>query len=226
MTNIMVATPTYSVKHYAAAHLAKHTDQAFPVERRRDGWWRIVANSREFDWAPFQHVVGLDMIHLNKLPDDHYECKGAIHRRVVASMNQLRELFLSSSSQWFLSLESDVLLTRKQVRDMIACVNEHRIVCLHTNCYVGFNDSPVFTKTDRLTLGCTLIHRSIIEQFEFKYRPDLLAAFHDALYVYDMNKAGIISHYEPNIQPIHLCEVRSKGSIVCRGWQHLPTSEL
>ncbi len=224
--NIMVATPTHSAKHYAAAHLVKYTDRAFPVERRRDGWWVVAANSKEFNWAPFHRVSGIEMVHLRDLPSDHYECKGAIHRRVVTTMNQMRELFLISSFQWFLSLESDVLLTVNQVNDMIARVNENRIVCLHTNCYVGFNKSPTFTKTTRLTLGCTLIHRSIIEQFEFKYNPDILAAFHDALLITDMTYAGIPAHYDPNVKPVHLCEKRDDKGVTLRGWQNLPKSEL
>ena len=226
--NIMVLTPTHNVKDYAARHLVAHTSTAFPVEKRGGPyWWCVAANSREFNWSPYIDATdaGIRCIHFSHLSDEYYGCEGAIHRRVVYTMNQLRECFLASNKRWFLSLEADVLVTASDINALITRVNEGRLVCLHANCYAGFNTSPVFCRTTRITLGCTLIHRSIIEKYEFRYEPEKLAAFHDAFLITDMVRDGVPAHYDPNIKPKHVSRDRGPDGKLRRGWDKLPISE-
>ena len=211
---LFVGTPTHVIKRYAAkayTHgLVKSTLVACPVS--------IVCNSKEKmrdEYKPFE------VLHLF-LGADYYGNPQAIHRRILISMHYVREQFLHSGAEWLLSLEADLILTPEILEQM-----EHRVNTvpdlrvLYTNCYRGFiQDIKGLGLTNRITLGCTLLHREVVDRFPFRIEWDNLKAFHDAHLANDCSNAGIPMHYDNDIIVNH---VESIGT--GRGWGHLPITE-
>lgn len=230
--DIMVATPTHECKSYSASALIQSVSSQFPLETRTDPWWVVAANSRQFDWWPWYFVDDARREHLKDLPDDHYENRMATHRRIVASMNRMRDIFLASEKTWFWCIEADVIVQAGTLPRILERLNEYVPAVLYTKCYHFRNGAPFICMnpdeeaaikelpfTKRFTLGCTVIHRQILEAFSFRCDPDKPAAYHDAFLAHDMAQAGVFARYDPSIQPLHY------RSSITGGWEKLPRSE-
>jgi len=216
--NLFIGTPTHACKQYCAGDFIKAS-----IENAPKAWHATVCNSRR-DISHMYHLPEFGrMGRKMELGDDFYGQKDSIHRRLVVSMNYLRAAFLSTGKPWFLSLEADVLLRKDTLPllfDIAGHATDDNIQVLHANCYPGFNTSEVICKTERITLGCTLIHREVMERLEFRYEPAILAAFHDAFFGHDAVAAGFAVYYTP----FAICDhAHDEGGH--RGWQDLNPSE-
>lgn len=136
-------------------------------------------------------------------------------------MNKLRAVFLEKTlCPLFLSLESDVMIREDTIRKMVARIYQRGVDVVTAECYPGFfTDIPSFTRVNRMTLGCALIKREVIEAIEFRYEENLLAAFHDAFFIHDLNNKGFAAYYDPGIICDH-CNTDPS-----RGWGDLPITE-
>lgn len=211
-SNIFVATPTHIIKRYCAEEFISAVLQHAPgVE------FVVVANSRG-NPSPYYRRKGVRFIH-QELDESYYDRVDSIHKRIVHSVNFLRDLFLNGKWEYYLSLEADVILNSNTIPAMLdrQCFG----AVLHTNCYKGFHDLTEFGRVQRITMGCTLIRRPVLESISFRYDPDLLAAHYDALFAHDCNVRGIPMWYDPEIVVEHKSD--SQGF---RGWHHLPPIEV
>lgn len=215
--NIFIATPTHIAKRYCAGKFVDAVIKYAPGSQ-----FHIASNSR-LSAREFYEREGVTY-HDIVLDEMHYECQGAIHRRVVSTVNHLRDIFLNlprmHQCNWFLSLESDVIIKEDTLDRMLWAACESRAKVVYSNCYPGFLSLTEPGFTDRITLGCTLIHREVVEKIPFRFDMGLLAAFHDAFLAYDCNYQAIRMWYDPGIEPEHVH--MGNGD---RGWSQFPASE-
>lgn len=223
--DVFIGTPTHICKRYCAAKFSTSL-----MENKGEAEVHVISNSLpptagvglpdSSDYPLYYKGFNLTQL---LLPLDFYNQRDSIHRRLVHTMNLLRSKFLNSSASIFLSLESDVVLEKYTLDDILRVLNENPDVdVLHTNCYQGFNIERRFTLTDRITLGCTAIRQKVLDNINFRYDPNLLAAFHDAFFSYDCKERGFRMYYAPHIKVRHLEKVNGGG----RGWNELPRGEL
>lgn len=211
--SVFVGTPTHICKRYCAREFCE-ASQKYLVGLY--GCKHTIANNSKKSAKTFYGgYSGIDFVDV-KFPESCYGQTDSIHKRITTTANWLREMFLATDCKWYLSLESDVIFNH----DFLPRMLKHGVSVLHTNCYHGFNVSDVFGPTDRITMGCTLIARHVIESTAFRYSQTLLAAHYDALFAHDCNELGIPMFYDPEITPLHM-EDRLPG----RGWNNLPEEE-
>lgn len=211
--SVFVACPTHIVKRYCAAQFVGAV-----LEHAPGAAFTIVANSRG-NPAPYYRREGVRFIH-QKLGDEFYDRTDSIHKRIVHSVNFLRQLFLNGEWEYYLSLEADVILNAATLPAMLDRLMSFGAV-LTTNCYPGFHTVTEFSRVDRLTMGCTLIKRPVLELVEFRYDQSLLAAHYDAFFAHDCNVRKIPMWYDPAIVLEHKSD--SQGY---RGWHQLPPIEV
>jgi hypothetical protein len=217
---VFIGTPTHFCKRYCAQEFV----QAANLYASSKGAYHVVLCNSRADAAMHYRAPG---VHYGHMPEIAVKWNGkpdSIHNRICCTMNMLRQNFLSAGSvdypspqwEWFLSLEADVILQPDTLERMLAWQKP----VLHTNCYDGFHQQKEAGKVDRITLGCTLVHRSVVERFEFRVDPEILGAFHDAFLAHDCNNAGIEMFYDPTIILPH-----RHDDVGTRGWNGLPSSE-
>jgi hypothetical protein len=219
--NMFVATPTHIIKDYCAREFAVEVSSRFLPENVF-----ILCNSKE-DMQELYSVNGIQYLHAH-LDDSYFNEYGCIQRRVVISMNILRHIFLHHTPKldWFISLEADVIMNNAAFNELVSTLNSRPdIVVLHTECYHGFQDQLAaqynIVEVERMTLGFTAIHRSVLERFKFKVNPEAYEAFHDAHFAMDCVANGIKIHYNPKIVVDH----RDSAAYNGRGWQNLSLRE-
>lgn len=214
--DIFIGTPTHICKRYCADEF-KNSLLEFANETQKSIVCNSIADAKDYYYSP-----GIYYRHLS-LSKEFFGYTDSIHRRLVFTMNFLREMFLDTTKNIFLSLESDVILRKNTIDDIVQCLNEHKeIDVLHTNCYLGFNTVKKLSETDRLTLGCTAIRRHVLEKIKFRYDIKLLKAYHDAFFCHDAIQAGYKLYYHPDITLKHAHKSHSPS----RGWEELPYKEL
>jgi len=214
MHQLFIATPTHICKRYCAKRFVDTTARY----TRACDYHHIFCNSRA---SAREYYSGGDADYQDmQFGEEFYGKEDSIHRRIVGTMQALRERFLAGNIRWFLSLESDVMLGPNTIKDMFAAVNKYDANIIHANCYPGFNTATKPTMTERITMGCTLICREALEQIEFRYEPTLLGAFHDAFFGSDAMRAGFDTYYMPDIFVEHVHD-----DVGNRGWEQLPDSE-
>ena len=120
------------------------------------------------------------------------------HRRITESVNHLRELFLTTEYEYFVIIESDLLIPIDFFSKM-----RHAIITLETHSnkwamigghyYDGFHDFKRLGvyESHHILSGCTVYNRSVIEKIPFRFSIENLAAFPDAWICYDVNKSNI-----------------------------------
>jgi hypothetical protein len=221
--NVFIATPTHICKRYCASRFLE------AVERNADGAFHCIVDNSGSKAIKSYYPERKDR-HVDSLkemtPKDAEGKAWSIHERIVGSMNYCLGVFLNSfdkKHEWFLSLESDVILDVNTIQDLILTADKHCCKVVHSNCYPGFNKSLEICETDRLTLGCTLIHRSVFDSERFlcfRYDKEILAAFHDAFFAIDCKERGIKMIYNPFIKVLHMHAANKS-----RGWEELPSIE-
>lgn len=125
--------------------------------------------------------------------DVNYEPKKTLfHRNVTSSVLFLRDLFLRGNYDYLLIIESDVFPPSNVIdifnRDINILPNDWGI--LGALYYNGFHDYKLkgLQKTHHVLSGCSLYKKSLIEKYPFRYNPDDLVPFPDALICYDSGK--------------------------------------
>lgn len=217
-SNLFVAVPTHICKRYCAGRFIDVVLSHLP------GATVLVAGNSKGSVIPYyrrEENKNLTVCDL-EFDDGYYNQVDSIHKRIVSTVNFLRDaFFLDSKLQWYLSLESDVLLNFVAVQQLLNVANSGVAKVIVTNCYPGFFNEKEPGFVHRLTMGCTLIHRSVIESFPFRYDSTLLKAHYDAFFAHDCIAAGIQMYYDPSIRFEHMHDHTGD-----RGWKQLPTNEL
>lgn len=217
MENLFIATPSHSCKRYCANEftqaLKEHAPQAYKS---------IIFNSTGRILFGGENEVFQSVSFLENATDLRNKI-GSIHERIVQSAQKLREQFLAGKWEYYLSLESDVILNELTIPLLFSLARTYPDCnVFHTECYTSFHpkyeNNP--QRVHRLTMGCTLIHRDIIKDYPFRYDPLNLAAHYDALFAMDLNNNNVPIIYDANIVLEHR-ENRTTG----RGWIELPRSE-
>lgn len=219
--NMFIATPTHIVKDYCAADFIKAACRYFPTDQIF-----VLCNSRE-SMSQFYSVNRVNYLQVH-FDDSYYDNYGCIQKRIAESMNILRYIFLKYTPKldWFISLEADVIVNIRAVHRLCCTLNARpEINVLHTECYHGFQAELAaqeeVVEVQRMTLGFTAIHRSVLEQIEFRYDPNNLVGFHDAWFAGDCMARGIKIFYDPKC----VVEHRDSGAYNGRGWQNLSLRE-
>lgn len=218
--NLFIGTPTHVCKRYCAHEFMEATITNAPGTE-----FHVLCNSR--DGLPiYSTFPGAVYHHFGSFLDaSHFHCVDSVHKRIAATCNELRSRFLDSKCDLYLSLESDVMLAPDALPRMVAAISDEFPV-VYANCYRWPNGLPFLEyetpqRTGQITMGCTLIRRDVLEKIEFRYDPNLLAAFHDAHFAFDCNKLGIGMWYDPTIHLRHV-----EGGTGRRGWGEIPQDEL
>lgn len=221
---VFIGTPTHACKAYCAKEFVAAVRKYAP-----EADFRVMCNSKED--PPDYAVSGVYYDHIAHLLDSKcYDALGAVHERIIRTCNILREFFLDSEADLYLSLESDVLLGPDTLPRMLSQVSDEYPV-VYANCYrwpngQGFLEQKFAGPVDRVTMGCTLIKRHVLEKIEFRYDPNLLGAFPDAHFAYDCRKYGFGMWYDPTNWVDHVESPATKGTgTTRRGWNDLPKSE-
>ena len=213
---IFIATPTHICKRYCATEFVgsvlSHALDVYDCEFHIAG--NSEASCEKFYSNPRVKYNDMD------LPSTYFKHREAIHQRIVYTANFLRRAFLESDCKFYLSLEADVMLhahdMQELVRNMVSLTDWD---VLHTNCYANFNRSLVREPTNRITMGCTLVRRAVLEEVSFRYDSKVLAAHYDAFFCKDAIAENYRCVYEPSIKPDH----RDQSNM--RGWVEIPYSE-
>jgi hypothetical protein len=148
-----------------------------------------------------------------------------IHRRIVASANIIRDRFLTTTAEWLLLVETDVIPPQGFLPEMMEKAQGFDIFGLPY--YKGWHANEWFLPQHREVVecspsyahvlsGCTLYSRRLIERFPFRYDPDVLFPCPDSWISYDARNNGFrLGHYT-GLKCRHLAMIDGK-----RGWEHL-----
>ncbi len=211
--DVLIGTPTHFCKSYCAEKFS------VALFAHANGAISFIACNSIVDVEAYYQKSGAHFIKLN-LGEEFYDKEDSIHRRITHTMNLLREEFLSSGKKFFLSLEADVLLAEDTIDRLKETMHAHNADVVHANCYTGFNTSIKPSVTKRLTLGCTLIKREVLEAISFRYDPSMLNGFHDAFFAHDCADKNFLMIYDPAAKTIHLHDNANT-----RGWNSLSLKE-
>lgn len=224
--NLFIGTPTHSCKEYCADRFVdavlKHAPGAFICVLCNS---RLDARGYDVPGVYYDHI-GRNHLVPPVLDDSHYHTKEAVHKRIAKTCNMLREAFLEAEAfDLYLSLESDVILAADTLPRMLEAISDDYPI-VYANCYRWPSGRPFLEytangPTDRITMGCTLMKRKVLEKIEFRYDPELLAAFPDAHFAYDCRLHGFGMWYDPTIYVEHV-----EGGKGRRGWGEIPKDEL
>jgi hypothetical protein len=134
---------------------------------------------------------------ITKLPVYHldipYEPRNTLFQRNVAeSVSFLRKKFLNSGCEYFLILESDVIITPDFLEKLDKSIQKlpdgwGALGCLY---YTGFHnyDLEGLHKTHHVLSGATAYKREAVEKYPFRRSIDDLGAFPDAWWSVDAGK--------------------------------------
>jgi hypothetical protein len=181
-SKFFIAVYTNEVKDYAAEAFFK------PLASLTVGG--VVDNSTDKQYHQrLMKLTSLPVYHL-EIP---YEPKHTLFQRNVAESAQfLRQKFLESTCDYFLILESDVIVTPdilERLSNTIKRLPEDwgAVGCLY---YEGFHDygKAGLQRTTHVLSGATVYRREAVEKFDFRWSSDNLGAFPDAWWSIDAGK--------------------------------------
>ena len=225
--NVFIGTPTHACKRYCVKQFVDAVRRYAPGAK-----FVMLCNSRGaagFDLF-FDGTTYLSPGFSEALDDSYFDGADSIHKRITRTCNELRERFLLSDCDLYLSLESDVILGPDTLPRMVAAISDEYPI-VYANCYRwpggrGFLDDTRAGPVDRVTMGCTLMRRKVLEAIGYRYDPNLLGAFPDAHFALDCRNKGFKMWYDPTIWCDHLETPAAKGvGSNRRGWAELPESE-
>jgi hypothetical protein len=112
------------------------------------------------------------------------------HRKVAESVTHLRTMFLLSQYKYFLIAESDVILNNdKTIEILLQNIKElpEDTGAVGALYYDGFHNYSLtgIQQTNHVLSGCTIYKRAMIERFPFRYDPNYLPSFPDAIICVD-----------------------------------------
>jgi len=201
LPKILLASPTARVKDYA---FSRWSEQSFNLSYAHYSTYMV--NNSDLSYSDKIREVGIEC--------DTVEGGNGF---LVRSQNLIRDKVLKGNYDYLLMLESDVFVRKdiieymlsfgKQVMNITYFIDLERhndsTLCLqYTHKGKGWAKSyPIYhdVKDGDLAneglshagLGCTLIHRSVLERVEFRAKRGIFA---DSFFHLDVNKLGIPNH--------------------------------
>ena len=182
-SNVFVAVYTNKVKRYCDIEffnaLQKNisTDHIYVVDNTNDNGQYV---------RDLQNIINCNIINLD-IPDHPAETK--FHRKVAESVLYLRDIFLKSNYEYFLIVESDVIIPEGTIDILLENIETMPLDCGAVGAlyYEGFHDYKLkgIQYTNHVLSGCTIYKRSMIEKYPFRWQEDYLQAFPDALICID-----------------------------------------
>lgn len=163
-------------------------------------------------WDYFEKLTSLENFEnftVHHIDVDEEPKISQFQRNVCSSVNYLRDLFLRTNHQFFLIIESDVIVPENllqlfteadhylNLRKLGTIVYERdgkvvnhelkRHGAIGGIYYDGFHDKYLtgLQETNHVLSGCTLYTSHLIEKYPFRYDENNLGAFPDALISYD-----------------------------------------
>lgn len=117
------------------------------------------------------------------------------HRNVAKSVRKLQKDFLKSDADYFVTIESDVLVPHNLL-ELFEEVHDQADI-IGGLYYQGFHPPEQFSphhqqlmETHHALSGCTLYSRKIMEAIPFRWSTENMAAFPDAWICFDANQDG------------------------------------
>lgn len=193
MNKVFVAVYTNKVKSYCDEELISSLKNlTYPnIE------FHIVDNTIGLEYHNrLKSIVPSDwqVTHLNISEDPKHT---QFHRNVYESVNFLREEFLKSSCDYFLIIESDVIVPSNTIEMFLEVKDKADLIGgLY---YWGYHKDKWFVSdefvipTDQTILsGCTFHSRRLLEEVVFRYDENNLAPFPDAFMSIDTSGKGFV----------------------------------
>jgi hypothetical protein len=181
---VFVAVYTNRVKRYCDAEFFTALqnnitgDNIYVVDNTNDGGTYA---------AELKNIINCKLLVNLDIPEQPDNTK--FHRKVAESVLYLRDIFLKSDYEYFLIVESDVIIPPNTIQTLLKNIeampeDTGAIGALY---YEGFHNYSLIglNYTNHVLSGCTMYKRSMIEKYPFRYQEDYLQAFPDALICID-----------------------------------------
>ena len=187
MSKYFIAVYTHEVKDYCKEEFFDNLSNL----SSKDFELHIVDNTQDMDHSMLLRQtcpVENQLTYLNIPREPH---NTLFLRRVTESVNKLRDDFLDSDCNYFLIIESDLLVpldVLEQFDKTIEQLDDNWGIVGGTY-YKGFHD---FTKkgiyeTNHALSGCTVYKKEVIKEYPFRWSTENMGAFPDAWICYDVN---------------------------------------
>jgi len=202
--NVLVAAPTSDRKDYCLEIYARQVNEfTYP---HYDTY--LVDNSEDCFHTDTLYDLGFDT--------EWIKPEGSPAEYICKSQNAIRDRVLYNDYEWLFMLETDVFVPLNILDYLTKCGNK-----VHTFAYFMGNEVSTLCVQEReynleepysehkmgmdfdvyaVSVGCTFIHRSILEQIEFRTEKDI---FSDPFFFDDVKQSGIKPTIDTNIIPAH-----------------------
>lgn len=188
-SNVFIAVYTNECKNYCDKQFFNNLIES----NLKKAQFEVADNSLGMNYSlNLQNILG-DKAKLHHISVDRNDKKTLFHRNVTESVMYLRSQFLASKCDYFVILESDIIVPHNFLELFNEVISEADIIGgLY---YQGFHTKEMWESNELIpTLhvlsGCTLYKRALIEKIPFRWSKDCLGAFPDALISYDANQTG------------------------------------
>ena len=158
----------------------------------------IVDNTPGLDYT--NELTKFHQVHHLEIPTEPGHTR--FQRVVTESANYIRDYFLLGEWKYLVIIESDVIVPKSLLNlfdEAMSMADNWGAIGGYY--YRGFHDYEKWgkypyvnkectslEKTQHVLSGCTVYHRDVIEQFDFRYDERNLEPFPDAWICYDINK--------------------------------------
>jgi len=128
------------------------------------------------------------------------------HKRLVASYTIMRDRFLATDCEFFMTLECDVMIPSDGLTKLVEADKD----MIQGFYYVGFfgeedNGTGLMKFGHNKGLnGVSLFKRNVLEKIAFRYDPNILAAHQDAFFFTDACAMGFESWYHRDVRCPHV----------------------
>jgi hypothetical protein len=210
-SKVLIFSPIHWVKEYSIPLWARSIlDQDFP----KMGVDYLVVDTSEKKWE----IPAMENFICETIKIDQTPCPDIVHKRLVAACNLARDMVLSGNYSHLFVVECDVICQPDALRKLYEA-DKPQIEGLY---YTDFDFWPRewWTMGDTIqpggargTLGVSLIKKEVLEKVSFRYDPNLLGAFHDAMFHYDAEQLGYHNYIHTGVICQHLMDGRKN-----RGW--------
>lgn len=199
LNNFFIAVYTNEVKDYCDEEFFKRI-----LELKGNNYLGIVDNSKNEKYMKKLRTLAptAAIRHIDVDPEPRIS---RFQRNVAESVNMLRDDFLRLNKDYFLIIESDVLPPTSLIHMLDKSIKyldnliPGTIIDGDTKdyqgpwgaiggiYYKGFHDYTLhgLKRTGHVLSGCTVYKRELIEKYPFRYDPENLGQFPDALISYD-----------------------------------------
>ncbi len=229
-SELFIGIPTCDIKEYCLKQFIENI-------RQQPCNVHIVDNSLSADYFSKigQVIDGVSVCQCNIYYDyigSQFDKKATSRERLAVTRNYLRDIFLKSTCQWYLSLESDMLPTEKQIQKLYDDHTDGVIGALMQRAgsdtvaskridykpgkvaqryNYGFGElKGKITKVNGIHMGMTLIPRVIMERFKFRFEPAVMQ-HDDTFWSLDLSKHNVLMYCDGFVTPEHLFRDWPKG---------------